>query len=230
LREEEEATTANQENNVFLPPLTNCFLNCFSGMGLTSPSSSKKRDIRETKADTPPTVTPTSILTVTIVPDTWIIAPLVTKEQLQRWYEAGFIDEDGLHLDRAFPRNSLGQAILFRKWLRAPMIRACGQLRDIDFEKCRDIVNTFSIIDNTNLPVEYIVIPKPPLRYRRHIMPGKTEFFEYIDSTTPLTFRAVTKDPKTFLATLILAGRIGIMSRTKYGYGKFSISIREEPQ
>jgi hypothetical protein len=174
------------------------------------------------EAASPPAAPATSVITVTIVPDTWILAPVVTKEQLKRWRELGWIDDEGLHLDRAFPRDSQGRAIIFRKWLRAPMIRACQQL-SVDFERCRDVVNNFSIVDESGMPVEYIVIPKPPLRYRRYIMPGKTEYFEYIDSTTPLTFRVVTKDPKLLLQVLALAGRIGLMSRTKYGYGKFSV-------
>jgi hypothetical protein len=169
-----------------------------------------------------------SLIRVTIVPETWILAPLVTKDQLKRWREFGWIDDEGLHLDRAFPRNSQGLPIIFKRWLRAPMIRACYELAEskkLDFEKCRDIVNNFSIVDDRGIPTEYVVIPKPPLRYRRYIAPGKSEFFEYIDSTTHITFNIVTKDPKTFLDILGLAGQIGLMGRTKHGFGKFTVRV-----
>jgi len=169
-----------------------------------------------------------AILTVVLTPETWVIAPLVTREQLERWREVGWIDEEGLHLDRAFPRNSQGLPVIFRKWLRAPMIKACRQLADVDFERCREVVNTFSIADESGVPVEYVVIPRPPLRYRRHIAPGKSEFFEYLDSTTKLTFRAVTRDPKLFVQVLALAGKVGLLGKTSYGYGKFSVSVKVE--
>ena len=194
--------------------------------------SAQRRSRRAEEQSAPTTTTvqvpqpPTSVLTVTITPETWIIAPLVTKEQLERWREVGWIDDEGLHLDRAFPRSSQGLPIIFRKWLRAPMIKACRQLADVDFERCREVVNTFSIIDDSGSPVEHVVIPRPPLRYRRYVLPGKTEFFEYVDSTTKLTFRVVTKDPKLFVQVLALAGKIGLMSKTSYGYGKFSVSVK----
>jgi hypothetical protein len=38
-----------------------------------------------------------------------IIAPIVTKEQLIRWHKLGWIDDEGLHLDKAFPRNAEGK-------------------------------------------------------------------------------------------------------------------------
>ena len=169
------------------------------------------------------------LIKVTIVPETWILAPIVTKEQLQRWREAGWINDEDLHLDRAFPRNSQGLPVIFRKWLRAPMIRACLELsknEKVSFEKCRDMVNNFSIVDDSGIPTEYIVIPKKPLRYRRYVSPGKSEYFEYIDSTTQMTFNVVCKDAKLFSDVLDIAGKIGLMSRTKYGYGKFSISVK----
>ena len=38
---------------------------------------------------------------VTLIPETWIIAPLVTSQQLKRWYEKGWINDEDLHLDRS---------------------------------------------------------------------------------------------------------------------------------
>jgi len=168
------------------------------------------------------------LIKVTIVPETWILAPAVTKEQLQRWKEVGWINDEDLHLDRAFPRNSQGLPVIFRKWLRAPMIRACLELsrnEKVSFERCRDMVNNFSIVDDSGIPTEYIVIPKKPLKYRRYVSPGRSEFFEYIDSTTQMVFNVITKEPELLSKVLAIAGRIGLMARTKYGYGKFSVKV-----
>jgi hypothetical protein len=196
---------------------------------------SKRKEVKEEVTTTQTTTVQTTtkkeegnIVKVTLVPETWILAPLMTKEQLQRWREVGWVDDDALRLDRAFPRNSQGLPIIFKKWLRAPLIRACHELvrtEGIDFEKCRDIVNNFSIVDDNGVPLEYIVIPRPPLRYKRYVMPGKSEYFEYIDSTVHLTFNVITKDPKLFLKILSIAGRIGLMGKTRQGHGKFTIKV-----
>lgn len=45
-----------------------------------------------------------SEIEVTIVPETWIIAPIVTREQVRRWIAKGWMTEEDIHLDRAFPR------------------------------------------------------------------------------------------------------------------------------
>ena len=186
---------------------------------------SKRREVKE---EVTPVKEGPTLLKITIVPETWILAPSMPKDQLQRWRECGWIDEDGLHLDRAFPRNSQGLPVIFRKWLRAPMVRACQELaksEGVELDKCRELVNTFSIVGDDGVATEYVVIPKQPLRYRRYVAPGKSEYFEYIDSTTQMTFNVVCKDPKLFLKVLSIAGRVGLMARTKYGYGKFSVKV-----
>ncbi len=161
-------------------------------------------------------------LLVEMVPETWIIAPLSTKEQLERYHRRGWIDEEGMHLDRAFPRNSDGKPIIFKMWLRACLRRAIEKL-GMD----RKILE-FSIIDEQGIPVEYIIIPEKPLRYRRPIIARKeaSEYFEYIDGTYTLTFIVETKYPKEFIQALAVAGKIGIMARSKKGYGKFKIRIK----
>ncbi len=174
------------------------------------------------------------VVDVVISPETWIIAPYVTREQLQRWRALNWIDDEGLHLDRAFPRNADGKPVILKLWLRAAMIRACRQLysdKSSEFETCRAVVNSFSIVDESLTPVEYIVISDQPLRYRRSIggtksgsrAGFKTEFFEYIDSTYRLRFLALTDNPKLFAEILQVAGKIGLLAKTKWGYGKFRV-------
>jgi len=156
------------------------------------------------------------LVEVTLIPETWIIAPIVTEEQLRRWYQKGWISEEDLHLDRAFPRNADGKPVIFKLWLLSPMKKACDKLG-----YPRDVVR-FSIIED-NIPVEYIVIPDKPLKYRRVILTERpsTETFEYIDSTYELKFTAETMFPKEFVEVLTVAGKIGLMGRTKVGFGKF---------
>jgi len=164
-------------------------------------------------------------LEITIVPLTWIIAPLVTKEQLKRWHDKKWIDDDGLHLDRAFPRDCEGNAILFRFWLESPMVKVARTFKDP--EKYHKVAREWEIIDEHGFPVNYVKIGKP-LRYRRVILAENkrtTEFFEYIDGTYYLTFKVRTKWPKEFVELLASAGRIGIMARTKHGYGKFYVIV-----
>mgnify|MGYP000504069756 CR=1 FL=1 len=160
---------------------------------------------------------------VKIIPLTWIIAPLVNREQLERWHKAGFIDDEGLHLDRAFPRDSNGKPIIFRIWLRGAMNRALEKMKKAD----RSVLD-FRIVDEKGLPIDYITINDKPLRYRRFINVGKkqtTEFFEYVDGTYTLSFLVETPKPKEFLEVLSIAGEIGLMSRTKHGFGKFKVEV-----
>ena len=162
------------------------------------------------------------IIELTIVPITWIISPLVTKEQLERWHELGWIDDDALHLDRAFPRDYEGNAIIFRFWLEAPMAKVAKSLDNPTYAK---VARDWEIVDEHGFPINYIKIGKP-LRYRRVILTGNkrtTEYFEYIDGTYYLPLRVRTKWPKEFITLIALAGRIGIMARTKHGYGKFHV-------
>jgi len=170
-----------------------------------------------------------TLLQITIKPETWIIAPIVTKEQLSRWHRFGWIDDEGLHLDKAFPRNSEGKPFILKLWIRAPMMRACEKLAkrgEIDLEKCREIANNMEIIDENGRELNYIVINEKPLRYRKLIgKTGKTTFYEYIDSTYELKFLAEASDPITLAKILAEAQSIGLMSGTKKGYGKFRVSI-----
>ena len=166
-----------------------------------------------------------AIIEVTLIPETWILSPKCTEEQLKRYYKKGWIDKEGLHLDRCFPRDAYGNPILFKLWLLAPMKRA---LRKLGYSK---EVLKFSIVDENNNPVEYIKIPEKPLRYRRAILnkeglPESTESFEYVDSTYELKFRVLTPYPREFCEVLALAGRIGLMSSTRKGFGKFIVKFK----
>ena len=162
------------------------------------------------------------VLNISMRPETWILAPSVTEDQLKRFHSLGWIDEEGLHLDRAFPRNSEGKPIILKLWLRAPMIRACKELAkkgEIDGDYCRKIVNNFSIVDDSGRKLDYVVVSETPLRYRKVIGDtGKTMFFEYFDSTFTITFKIETEDPQTFLNVLKEAQYIGLMGGTKKGY------------
>ena len=130
--------------------------------------------------------------------------------------------------------------MIYRLWLRAALRRACEALGYPEEVKKR--VLGFSIVDDRGMPVEYVVIDDEPLRYRRVVFTvdkkclksGKpreqcttttTEYYEYIDATYELRFRVrVPSDVvREFAAALGLAGRIGIMSRTRHGYGKFRV-------
>ena len=163
------------------------------------------------------------VVKVNLVPETWIIAPVVTKEQLERWYSKGWIDDEGLHLDRAFPRNSDGEPMIFRMWLRSPVNKVVEK-HNLD----RKLLD-FRIIDDDSYETNYIVIPDKPLKYRRSIKTGNkttTEYFEYIDGTFELEFSVKTHDVKNLISSLMLAGKeVGLLSRTKHGYGKFSIKV-----
>jgi len=159
---------------------------------------------------------------VTLTPETWIIAPVMPKEQLLRYARKGWIDKTlAEHLDRAFPRNSEGKPIIFKMWLDSPMKKALAKLN-----YTRKVLD-YHILDERGLEVEYIVIPDKPLVYRRVILNEKpsTETFEYIDSTFDIRFTVLTKYPKMFMDALVVAGRIGLMSRTKKGFGKFSVKF-----
>lgn len=174
------------------------------------------------------------VLNISMRPETWILAPVVTEDQLKRFHSLGWIDEEGLHLDRAFPRNSEGKPVILKLWLRAPMIRACRELSkrgEVDFEHCRKVVNSFSIVDENGRRLDYIVINDRPLRYRKVIGDtGKTMFFEYLDSTFTISFAVETEDPKTFINMLREAQYIGLMGGSSKGYGKFKVvSIEAKP-
>jgi len=164
------------------------------------------------------------VLEVVLVPETWIIAPAATREQLRRYAERGWISaEDAEHLDRAFPRDAEGRPVILKHWLLAPMKRA-AQLLGLPRHALE-----FSIVDERGLPVEYVVVPGQPLRYRRIVLlPDRksTEYFEYIDSTFELRFRVRTRYPREFAEALAAAGRIGLMARTGRGFGKFRVRIQ----
>jgi len=156
-----------------------------------------------------------------IVPETWIIAPVVTREQVERYVKMGWLEEEDLHLDRAFPRDSNGDAFIFRMWFRAPLNKVVKRYSEFD-----ESVLNFRIVDENGWEVDFVKIPEKPLKYRRGIVTnGKhtTEYFEYIDGTFELTMRVKVKSPTTFVKAMSLAGRIGLLSRTKYGYGKFRV-------
>ena len=165
------------------------------------------------------------VLNLRLVPETWIIAPIVTKEQLNRYIAKGWLtDDDAAHLDRAFPRNSRGEPIIFRMWLRSPLNQVVNK-HNFD----RNLLD-FRILDDKGIEVNYVVINDQPLRYRRNIeVKGKktTEYFEYIDGTYELNFKVKVNNPKEFVEAFALAGRVGLLSRTKHGYGKFNIEILE---
>lgn len=162
------------------------------------------------------------ILEIKLVPETWIIAPYATQEQVRRYIEKGWLAEEDEHLDRVFPRNSKGEAFIFRLWLRSPLNQVVSK-NNLD----RKLLD-FRIIDENGFDVNYIKIPGKPLKYRRSIDIGNkktTEFFEYIDGSFELKFNVATPKPKEFIQALTLAGKIGLLSRTKHGYGKFNIEV-----
>lgn len=173
-----------------------------------------------------------AVADVLLVPETWIIAPIITKQQLQHYYDMGWIDDDALnHLDRAFPRNSKGQPIILKHWLLSPMktaIRMIGLDGEIQL-----VARKFNIVDDTGFPVDYIVIDKQPLRYRRVILnenkePQSTEYFEYIDSTFRLRFKVSIYDKalaENFREIMEAAGKVGLMGRTARGFGKFRVEV-----
>ena len=166
-----------------------------------------------------------AVIKVSLTPETWIIAPICTKQQLQRYYEKGWItEEDRDHLDRAFPRDHEGRPVIFKLWLLSPMKRACDKL---GYPKS---VLDFSIVDEKGFPVEYIVIPDKPLTYRRAILgeSRSTEYYEYIDGTYTLEFTVKTRHPKELCEILNAAGRIGLMARSNKGFGKFRVSFKVE--
>ena len=163
-------------------------------------------------------------ISVEIIPVTWIIAPIVEEEQLRAWKEKGWIDEEKIHLDRAFPRDSDGRPFIPKSWLKAPLTRVVKK-----YNLPKQKILNFDIVDDEGYVINYITIPREPLAYRRHIGGEKpsTEYFEYIDGTYTLSFKVVTKHPKEFIQALIIAGKeVGLMSRTKWGYGRFKVSVK----
>jgi len=164
------------------------------------------------------------VLEVELTPVTWVIAPIVEEQQLRAWFEMGWIDEEKLHLDRAFPRDADGKPFIPKSWLKAPMTRV---VKKYDLSKKK--VLSFDILDEEDYVANYITIPREPLTYRRHVGGDKptTEYFEYIDGTYRLTFRVATTYPKEFVQTLTIAGKeVGMMSRTKWGYGRFKVTVK----
>ena len=175
---------------------------------------------RKPKNDLP---LPSDVVKVTLVPETPIIAPVVTREQVERWIKRGWVPEDYVHVDRAFPRNSEGRPIMFKHWFEAPMKDACEVL-GYPARVARD----WDIVDENGLPVGYVVIPEKPLVYKRAILAEtrSLEVYEYIDGTYTLEFYAkVNTNVQQWAEALILAGKIGMMSRTRRGYGKFRVQL-----
>lgn len=166
---------------------------------------------------------PSDVVRVTLVPETPIIAPVVTREQVERWINKGWVPEDYIHVDRAFPRNSEGKPIIFKHWIEAPMKEACRLLGHPT-----SVARDWDIVDDSGVPVGYVVIPEQPLVYKRAILGEKRslEVYEYIDGTYVLEFNAkIGANVKQWAEALLLAGRIGMMSRTRKGYGKFRATL-----
>jgi len=163
-------------------------------------------------------------IVIEIIPETQIIAPIITQRQLERYIKMGWLEEEAIHLDRAFPRNSEGKAIIYKRWLNSPIRKLYGNGNAPPIEK-RELLN-YDIIDEQGFPVNYIVIDEMPLRYRRPIIgTNHTMYYEYIDSTYKLRARILTAYPKELVSALILAGKIGIMQGTKEGFGKFRVTV-----
>ena len=167
-----------------------------------------------------------TLIEVTITPITWIVAPHLSEEQLMRYAERGWIDvELAKHLDRAFPRDYRGQPIIFKHWLESPIVRACVKL---GYEK--RIGRNWEIIDDKGFPINYVVIPEKPLVYRRAVLTERStmEVFEYIDSTYTLKFLAKvpTANAKKWCEAINYSGRIGLLSRTKKGFGKYKVELK----
>lgn len=180
----------------------------FSGVNMGRSTNSRIKSVGAVK------------IKVTLIPETWIIAPIMPKSQLLRYAEKGWLDREvAEHLDRAFPRNANGEPIIFKMWLEAPLKRAISRL---GYDRS---VMDFDIIDEKGIPVEYVVIPDKPLIYRRVILTERpsTELFEYIDSTFEINFTVTTPHPKKWMEAFSVAGRIGLMSRTRKGFGKFRV-------
>ena len=165
---------------------------------------------------------PEEVIKVTIVPETWVIAPVATEEQLKGYAEKGWISrEDAEHLDRAWPRNSEGRPFIFKAWIAA-VVKKGADLLGIPRERVR-----FTIVDENGMPVDHVVIQRPPLKYRRAILGPvrSTEYFEYLDSTYEITFRAVAENPADFVRALTAGGKLGFMSRSSQGYGRFRVKV-----
>lgn len=195
---------------------------------------SSKTTIKEKKTEkTPPPYEETlsgEKLTITIIPRTWIIAPIMPKENIRRWAKIGFIkEEEGEHIDRAFPRLDDGKPFLHKLSLKAVLRRAYERLslEDPTIAKIskKDILN-FSIVDDKGRPIDYIVINDVPLKYTRSISGSTAETFEYLDGTFRIQFNVVTRYPKEFVTLLAYGGEyIGMGPRTKLGYGRFRIQV-----
>jgi len=73
------------------------------------------------------------MLLVRIVPETWIIPPVVDESILAKWAELGWISkEDAEHLDRAFYRNKDGIAIITEHQLISCIHKAVEKLVDAE--------------------------------------------------------------------------------------------------
>ena len=172
-------------------------------------------------------------LRITIIPKTWIIAPYMSKEQVERWIQAGCVDRDYIHVDRAFPRNDECKPIIYKLWIEAPMKRACRRLG-----LPTEIATSWSIVDENKNEVNYAVIPDKPLIYKRSIhklndkgeVVKKTlEVLEYIDFTYKITFTAKVpaKHYDKFKLVLTEAGKIGLLAKTNKGYGRFKVLFED---
>jgi CRISPR/Cas system CSM-associated protein Csm3 (group 7 of RAMP superfamily) len=177
-----------------------------------------------------------TILEVKLTPKTWIKAPLAMKEQVKRYLAKGWIPRDYESLDRVFPRTSDGKPFIPKIWFEAAMVRA-AKILGVDTRFARDGWRIVEKIGEKYLPVNYVEIPEQPLVYMRTIAGVKQsmEVFEYIDGTFTLPFHVEIdeKDLDKFMATLKVAGELGMMSMTKKGYGKFTCEVgilsEEEP-
>jgi hypothetical protein len=164
------------------------------------------------------------IIQVKLIPKTWIRAPKMSKEQIERYIARGWISKEDESLDRAFPRTGDGKAFIPKSWIEASMVKACKML-GIDTKVAREGWHIVKKVGDRWLDVDYIEVDEKPLVYSRVISGQKQtlEVFEYLDGTFTITFHVEVKDEdlKKFMEVMALAGEVGMMSRTGKGYGKF---------
>ena len=159
---------------------------------------------------------------VVIVPETWIIAPRIPEGYAERW---------GLdpHLDRAFPRSNEGKIVFYKIWLEAPMTRAA---REMGMDP--QIARNWEILDEYGNTINFATVQGSPMKYSRYISKstdGKStlENFEFLDATNEIKMTVRVYDVALFTKLLALAGRVGVLSRTNKGYGRFIVKVNSSP-
>jgi len=171
------------------------------------------------------------VLRIELVPETWVLGIRLPKEELLQYAEKGWITkEDAEHLDRAFRRNAKGQAIILKHQLMVCLNKARKMLNEKGIIS-REKPFQFEIIDDFGLPVGYIVVDKPPLKTRIHVVTEtgeeSTEYFEYLSSVHTIKFDVVVKEGiEDFVKTLAFAGMaIGLGPKGARGFGRFRIQV-----